>query len=225
LNDTVQKFVHRNIDTYTNQKKFIENASHELQTPLAISINKLESLAEDSRLNPEQLKLVASALDHLERLTRLNKSMLLLSKIENKQFAEASPVNINDLIQKISADFSDQVTFSDLNLNIIKKSTAIQKMNPDLAMILLVNLVKNAIIHNKPGGFVNITIETDLLVVENSGTDKPLNGEKVFNRFHSDESSSGSTGLGLAIVKTICDLYNFKISYQYEQKHIFAIHF
>ncbi len=225
LNDTVQKFVHQNIDTYTSQKHFIENASHELQTPLAISINKLETLAEDSRLNPEQLKLVGSALDHLERLTRLNKSLLLLSKIENKQFAEASQVNINELVQKITADFSDQLSFSDLKSTIIEKSTSVQKMNPDLAMILLMNLVKNAIIHNKPGGFVNITIDSNSVVVENSGIDKSLNGEKIFNRFHSEESSSGSTGLGLAIVKTICDLYNFKISYQYEQKHIIAIHF
>ena len=151
--------------------------------------------------------------------------MLLLSKIENKQFAEASSVTINELIQKITTDFSDQLTFSDLKLKIIEKSTAIQKMNPDLAMILLVNLVKNAIVHNKPGGFVNITIDTNSLVIENSGIDKPLNGEKIFNRFHSEGSSSGSTGLGLAIVKTICDLYNFKISYQYEQNHIIAIHF
>jgi len=225
LNDSVQKFVQRNIDTYTSQKHFIENASHELQTPLAISINKLESLAEDSRLNPQQLKLVGSALDHLERLTRLNKSMLLLSKIENKQFAEASPININELLQKITADFSDQLTFSDLKSTIIEKSRSIQKMNPDLAMILLMNLVKNAIIHNKPGGFVNIAIDANSLVVENSGIDKPLNGEKVFNRFQSEDSSSGSTGLGLAIVKSICDLYNFKVTYQYEQKHIIAIHF
>src|SRR5688572_7838072 len=225
LNETVRKFVQRNIDTYTSQQHFIENASHELQTPLAISINKLETLAEDSRLNPEQLKLVASALDHLERLTRLNKSMLLLSKIENKQFVEALPVNINEFARKITADFSDQLTFSDLKLNIIDKSTAIQRMNPDLAMILLLNLVKNSIIHNKPGGFINITIDTNSVVVENSGIDKSLNGEKIFNRFPSSESSSGSTGLGLAIVKTICDLYNFKISYQYEQKHSIAIHF
>ncbi|HET9432175.1 MAG TPA: histidine kinase dimerization/phospho-acceptor domain-containing protein, partial [Chitinophagaceae bacterium] len=123
LSVTVQKFVQRNIDTYTSQKHFIENASHELQTPLAISINKLEALAEDDQLKPDQLKLVASALDHLERLTRLNKSLLLLSKIENKQFAEASPVDINELIQKIAADFSDQLTFSDLKLTIIEKNS------------------------------------------------------------------------------------------------------
>ena len=225
LSETVQKFVQRNIDTYTSQKHFIENASHELQTPLAISINKLEALAEDDRLKPDQLKLVASALDHLERLTRLNKSLLLLSRIENKQFVEASPVNINELAQKITADFSDQLTFSDLKLNIIEKNPCIQNMNVDLATIFLINLIKNAIIHNKPGGFITITIQNDLLIVENSGVKKPLDEEKIFSRFHSDEPSSVSTGLGLAIVKAIGELYDFKTSYRYEQKHIITVDF
>ena len=225
LNETVQKFVQRNIDTYTSQKHFIENASHELQTPLAISINKLESLAEENQLKPEQLKLVASALDHLERLTRLNKSLLLLSRIENKQFAESSPININELIKKITADFFDQLTFSDLKLTITEKNPCIQKMNPDLATILIINLVKNAIIHNKPSGFITITIRSDSLMVENSGVEKPLDEEKIFNRFHSDQPSAVSTGLGLAIVKAIGDLYNFKTSYRYEQRHIVAVRF
>jgi signal transduction histidine kinase len=225
LNETVQKFVQRNIDTYTSQKHFIENASHELQTPLAISINKLESLAEDEQLKPDQLKLVASALDHLERLTRLNKSLLLLSRIENKQFAEASAVNITELTKKITADFSDQLTFSGLKLTITEKNSCIQKMNSDLAAILLINLIKNAIIHNKAGGFITITIDSDSLMIENSGVGKPLNQEKIFSRFHSDEPSSVSTGLGLAIVKAIGDLYNFKTSYRYEQKHIITVQF
>lgn len=225
LNETVQKFVQRNIDTYTSQKHFIENASHELQTPLAISINKLESLAEDEQLKPEQLKLVASALDHLERLTRLNKSLLLLSRIENRQFDEASAVNMNELTKKIAADFSDQLTFSDLKLTIKEKKICIQKMNSDLAAILLINLVKNAIIHNKMGGFITITIDADSLMIENSGVETPLDQEKIFSRFHSDEPSSVSTGLGLAIVKAISDLYNFKTCYHYEQKHIITVHF
>ena len=224
LNETVQKFVQRNIDTYTSQQHFIENASHELQTPLAISINKLESLAEDA-LKPGQLKLVASALDHLERLTRLNKSLLVLSRIENKQFAEVSPVNFNELTQKIISDFSDQLAFSGLQLTIIEKDSCIKKMNPDLAAILLINLVKNAIIHNRPGGIVAITIHSDRLIIENSGAEKPLAKEKIFSRFHSDKSSAVSTGLGLAIVKAISDLYSFKTSYRYQHNHIITVDF
>jgi signal transduction histidine kinase len=225
LNETVQKFVQRNIDTYTSQKHFIENASHELQTPLAISINKLETLAEGGQLNPEQLELLASSLDHLDRLTRLNKSLLLLSRIENRQFAQQSPVDLNTITKKILADFSDQLTFSNLRLNLIEKRPCIQKMNPDLATILLINLVKNAIVHNTPGGHITIIIDNDSLKVENSGIDKPLDKEKIFSRFHADQSTQSSTGLGLAIVKAISDLYGFKTTYQFEQKHIIQISF
>lgn len=225
LNETVQKFVQRNIDTYTSQKHFIENASHELQTPLAISINKLETLAENAELKPAQLELLAAALDHLDRLTRLNRSLLLLFKIENKQFAEQSTIDLNSLTKKIIADFSDQLSFSNLHLNVIEKDTCIQKMSPDLATILIMNLIKNAIVHNKANGFITITIDRKSLIIENSGIDKPLDEERLFNRFHSDQPSSVSTGLGLAIVKTISDLYGFEIVYNFEKKHIIKIDF
>ena len=98
-------------------------------------------------------------------------------------------------------------------------------MNIDLAAILLINLVKNAIIHNRARGFITITIHSDSLMIENSGVEKPLDQEKIFSRFHSNEPSSVSTGLGLAIVKAIGDLYNFKTSYRYEEKHIITVHF
>jgi signal transduction histidine kinase len=225
LNETVQRFVQRNIDTYNSQKHFVENASHELQTPLAISINKLETLAEDSQLKPEQLTLVASALDHLDRLTRLNKSLLLLSKIENKQFAQSAEVNINELTRKITADFSDQLSFSELTLEIIDRGPCTQNMNPDLAVVLVMNMIKNAIVHNNRGGFVTITIDSTTFTVENTGVTESLMKEKIFDRFHSGSESSNSTGLGLAIVKGICDLYNFTVSYRFGQKHIMAIHF
>ena len=111
LNETVQKLLQKNIDTYTSQKQFIENASHELQTPLAISLNKLEILA-GHQLTNEQLGLLASAIDHLERLGRLNKSLALLSKIENKQFVQQDSIEVNKLVERIVNDFSDQSNFN-----------------------------------------------------------------------------------------------------------------
>lgn len=224
LNETVQKLLQRNIDIYTSQKTFIENASHELQTPLAIGINQLETLAENNQLPDSQLQLLASALDNLERLARLNKSLLLLSRIENKQFPDETPVNINELTAKIITDFSDQSAFNAITVHMIEKNTCIRDMNADLASILITNLVKNAILHNQPGGFVNIVIDKDLLAVENSGS-VPLNEQNIFMRFYTGKPCQTSTGLGLAIVKAIADLYHFRLSYHYEQKHIIKIHF
>ncbi|RYG30681.1 MAG: HAMP domain-containing histidine kinase, partial [Chitinophagaceae bacterium] len=122
LDDTVQKLVARNVDVFNSQKMFIENAAHELQTPLAISINKLETLAE-GKLSREQLGLLSSALDNLERLKNLNKSLLLLSRIENKQFEEDSAVNCNQLITKLLQDFQDQASFSSVKLHLEENAT------------------------------------------------------------------------------------------------------
>ncbi len=225
LNETIQKLLQQNIDTYISQKHFIENASHELQTPLAISINKLETLAETGQLRDEQLKLVADSLDNLERLTRLNRSLLLLSKIENKQFTALSSVHINDLVNKIVADFDDQFDYKNIRITIEDKGKCMVQMNEDLAAIMIINLVKNAIQHNNPGGFVNIIITATSLVVENSGIEIALDGEKIFNRFHSEQPSQNSTGLGLSIVKAIASLYNYRSTYSYTNNHTITINF
>ncbi|MEO5947531.1 MAG: HAMP domain-containing sensor histidine kinase, partial [Chitinophagaceae bacterium] len=225
LNETVQKLLQRNVEVYTSQKQFIENASHELQTPLAISINKLESLAEKSELPDDQLQLLASAIDNLERLTRLNKSLLLLSKIENKQFAEVDAVNINELTATIISDFSDQATFSNVEIKFAVNEPCFQSMNKDIAAVLITNLIKNAIIHNKPGGIVIVTITKNFISVENSGSSQPLDGQKIFDRFHKNELSTSSTGLGLSIVKAIAELYLFHCTYRFDKNHIVTISF
>ena len=225
LNETVQKLLQRNTDIYISQKNFIENASHELQTPLAIAINKLEALADNNQLSESQLQLLASALDNLERLTRLNKSLLLLSKIENKQFGAETPVSINHLAEKIITDFSDQSSFSNLTVTIVENENCIQQMNEDLAAVLITNLIRNAIVHNKPGGFVHVRIHKNSLTVENTGVDIPLDPEKIFTRFHSGQPSQTSSGLGLAIVKAIATHYHFKAAYHFKQQHIITVHF
>ena len=225
LNETIQKLLQSNVDTYTSQMHFIENASHELQTPLAISINKLERLAEYNNFSKEELALLASALNNLERLTRLNRALLLLSKIENRQFSIELEINMNTLIRKIVEDFSDQLSYSSLAINVDEQESCIIKMNEDLAVVMVTNLIKNAIVHNHPNGFINITITKKSLVIVNSGIEKALNVKQLFNRFYKQQPSDTSTGLGLAIVKAITDLYQFKLSYSYNNRHIIHVIF
>jgi len=225
LNTSVEKLLQSNVDSYVSQKNFIENAAHELQTPLAISLNKLELLVEDNQLQPEQAEQIAGVMEHLERLTRLNKSLLLLSKIENKQFAELQKVNINAVVKKIIADFSDQAEFREVKISIQDHALCEQDLNADLANILLLNLIKNAIIHNHPGGEVIIMIDQQVVVIQNSGSDQALDKQKLFTRFHKNAHSPNSTGLGLAIVKAIVDLYHLELTYQYQQYHTWTIKF
>jgi signal transduction histidine kinase len=225
LNNTIERLLKRNIDIYQSQKSFIENAAHELQTPLGIAINKLEAMADSNQLSESQLSLLGSAMDNLERLTRLNRSLLLLSKIENKQFAANKPVNINELVRKIVDDFSDQAIFSDVKIDITEVNTCIQNMNEDLALVLVGNLIKNAILHNRAGGYVRVVIDQNSLIMENSGAPPALDPGKIFDRFSSGRTSPTSTGLGLAIVKAITDLYNFRLTYGFEEKHTFLLQF
>lgn len=225
LNETIHKLIQSNVDTYKSQKHFIENASHELQTPLAISINKLEALAESNNLSEKELLLLSSALDNLQRLTRLNKSLLLLSKIENRQFVAENNINLNDLVKKIVNDFSDQLAFSELTLTVEEQGTANVKMNAELAAVMVVNIIKNAIIHNHSGGSVKIVLKSTAVSIENTGQANALNEQNLFTRFNTEQHSDNSTGLGLAIVKAIADLHSFKVFYSYTSVHTLTISF
>ena len=225
LNESIEKLIKSNTDSYNSQKHFIENASHELQTPLAISINKLEALAETGKLSDTELQLLASALDNLERLTRLNKSLLLLSRIENKQYLQEEEIDFSNLIEKMRSDFSDQLEYSQLTLNIHHDGTPQPIMNADLAMILVMNLVKNAIVHNHRNGTIDIHTTNNFLSITNSGKNIPLDRARLFTRFNNEHQSEISTGLGLAIVKAIADLYSFNISYSFNGRHTITIQF
>ncbi len=225
LNEVVAKMIQSNVDSYNSQKHFIENASHELQTPLAISINKLEALAATGKFSEQESQLLASALDNLERLTRLNKSLLLLSKIENKQFVSTVPVNINALVKKIIDDFSDQLAYREISISVKEKHQAVVQMNEDLSLIFFNNLVKNAMVHNYSGGTIVITIGRESFEIANTGKDQPLDESMLFTRFHKEKQSATSTGLGLSIVKAIAGLFGFKVSYHYEGRHVIRVQF
>ena len=224
LGKTVQSMMERNAETYASQKQFIENASHELQTPLAISINKLESLAESAILDDSQAALLSSAIESLERMTRMNKSLLLLSRIENKQFHHIEAVEIGSVVRQVVEDFGDQVQYRELNVVINETSNCLVQMDPELAVILVTNLIKNAIIHGRTPGDIRINIGDSRLTVTNSG-ERSLDKDTLFSRFQAGRNIH-STGLGLAIARAICILYGFRISYHFEERlHSFIIDF
>ncbi|MBK0403635.1 HAMP domain-containing histidine kinase [Adhaeribacter sp. BT258] len=225
LNETVQKLIKSNIAAFNSQKQFIENASHELQTPLAISLNKLELLVENNNLSEAQLEILASIINNLERSTRLNKSLSQLSRIENRQFPEVAATNFNDLIKKQLEDLTDLAEHREVTLHLEEQGNLQAQVNPDLANILITNLLKNAISHNISGGTVKVQVKPESLTVQNTGSGNALDPQQIFNRFYKGEQNSGSTGLGLAIVKAITDLYGFRIEYSFQDgKHRFTVY-
>ena len=226
LNKTVKKLIERNYETYNNQKQFTENASHEIQTPLAITQSKLELLLQQPGLTRSQTELVASAMDGLERLSLLNKNLLLLTKLDNGQGLQGENININDLTNEILEIFEDQLKSKQISLNIISKDLLTIHANFSLIEILLSNLIRNAINHNINTGSITVEISKDTFRIQNSGGQLTQTPEYFFERFKKHSNSEKSVGLGLAIVKKICDGYHYKVSYGYENNsHTLEIHF
>lgn len=224
LDSSLQKLLERNVQTFNEQKQFIENAAHELQTPLAISLNKLELMV-NQPMDEEQLALAASVMDNLERLIRLNKSLLLLSRINNQQYVGEEEIDLNEVVKQNLRDFSDQAAYKNIQMILEEKDSCKANMNADLAHILVINLLKNAMVHNHSGGEIHVLIEEQAIKIINTGKGEALDEKKIFERFYKQGNNGGSTGLGLAIVKAIINLYGFEMSYTFERKHVFTVKF
>lgn len=225
LNQAIDELIEKNILAFNHQKQFIENVAHELQTPVSVSINKLELLAEKQNLDEEQLQAIGVVIQSLDRLTRLNRSLLLLAKIENHQFTSSAEVHWEGVIKKCVEDFEDHIAYKEIDLQLTIEASPVSAMNAELAHIMLSNLLKNAILHNHSKGNISIHLTHDAITIENSGVSEALDPGKIFERFHSGGNSKQSTGLGLSIVKAIADLYGFKVSYEFNGRHVVKITF
>jgi len=218
LNRGLLTMTERIKNDYLNLKEYIENASHEIQTPLAIINSKMELLMQWGDMKEKQYKIVADAYEASNRLSRLNKTLILLAKIENRQFPESSPVNPAIMINHQLESLEDLIISKKIKVSKRFDNDITIQINPYLAEILLVNLIKNAIRHNITGGDLIIELTKHSLKIANSGPPLQMDPELLFKRFHKASSSPESLGLGLAIVQKICTLYGFKIGYNYRNE-------
>lgn len=225
LNESVERLTLKSKQSYLAQKEFIENAAHELQTPLAICINKLELMLEEGEMTIVQSEAVASVLQNLGRMTRLNKSLLMLSKIDNSQYVAEELIDFNALIRKLASDFKDFATHRDIEIQYIETDKLEYPMNRGLASVLISNLIKNAIVHGTAGKPVGLTILANKIMVKNFGAQTALNNDQIFKRFKKTGSDLRSTGLGLAIAKAVSDRYNLQMNYYFSDRHVFELRF
>lgn len=225
LDKSIRQMWLRNEEIFDEQKIFIENASHELQTPLAITINKLDLMLEDETLTEKLLQQIAAIKAALIRMVNLNKSLLMLSRIENKQYKMVDMVCFNHIANKLIDDFEEFWTSKTISVELHADELFETRMNKELANILISNLLRNAIKYNKHHGSIDIYIDKKQFIIKNSGKNVPLNKNTIFNRFYKEEQDSSSTGLGLAIANSIVTLYDtLKIDYFFEEgKHCFRI--
>lgn len=224
LNEAVMSFASHNEEIFEQQKLFIGNASHEMQTPLAVCMNRLEMLMEDEALTENQLKEIVGTYQTLEYASKLNRSLLLLSKIDNSQFVEEKEIDMNGLVKRYLEDYCDVYAYKNIDVHVEETGNFIVRMNDVLAGILITNLLKNAFVHNMDNGSLCIDISSDSIRLKNSAEDGPLDGKHIFERFYQGHKKDGSTGLGLALVDAVCRHSRLKVKYLYEEGwHIFEL--
>ncbi|HEY6975388.1 MAG TPA: HAMP domain-containing sensor histidine kinase [Chitinophagaceae bacterium] len=225
LNESLNEMSARIYNDYENLKRFTENASHEMQTPLAVIRLKTDVLLQSVAWNEKEMQQLQQIEDATQRLAKLHQSLLLLTKLENRQFLLNEEVNLTDIIKQKIKEREDVLEAKKIlvhtNLQQVKLS-----FHHHLAEILVSNLLNNAIRHTASNGEININLSNKMFSVSNTSFNGELDKEKIFQRFYKATSTSEGTGLGLAIVKEICNVVNAHILYQYQdKKHQFIIRF
>ena len=218
LNDAVSRYASHSEEVFEKQKQFIGNASHELQTPLAICQNRLEMLMEDETLGEEQMGEIVKTYQTLEYVSKLNKSLLLLSKIDNSQYADSKEINLNEVLHRYVEDYQEVYHYRSITLDLQEQGIFRVWMNETLAVVLITNLLKNAFVHNVDEGSIRIEVSSSGIRLGNSAPGSDLDGTRIFERFYQgNKKKEGSTGLGLAIVDAICRQCGLQIRYRFAQ--------
>ncbi|MEZ4966245.1 MAG: HAMP domain-containing sensor histidine kinase [Saprospiraceae bacterium] len=217
LNHTLEQLAHQVRRDYSTVKKFTENASHELQTPLAVIQGKVDMLMQDGSLSESQVQQIDVIGQGARRMSRLNQSMLLLSKIENHQFVERETVDLKSLLNKKLVWLEDFIAEKELDLQIDLAEKTLD-INPFLAETLVTNLLTNAIRHNLAGGLLRITLKENYLKMENSANPPGDSIAHLTGRFARGNPHSEGVGLGLSMVLEICEQYGFKPELAFDDK-------
>jgi signal transduction histidine kinase len=223
LNDNLASTIQQAEHEYNVLKEFTENASHEMQTPVAIVRSKLDLLIQQEYLSEDQAEIIRSAYSGIKRLHKLNQSLLLLTKIENRQFEERAYINLKEKVTEKMEQLHE--VWNETNITVeAHLEDAIISANEVLIDILLNNLFSNAGRHNIANGYISVILQQGTLTITNLGSDAPLDTHKMFQRFYKGSQHSRNNGLGLSIIKQICDHSGIQVTYrQVKHEHHFTL--
>ncbi len=226
LNGSIKSLTEKLSSDYNNLKEFTENASHEMQTPLAIMQSKIELLLQSTNLNESEIKQLQSIYQAGQRLSKLNKTLLTLAKVENRQFSEIEEVNLSELINTKIEIYEDFIEAKKIDIETDIEPEIILETNSTMVDMLVTNLLSNAIRHNIEKGTIFMKLSATHFHISNSGNELSISPENLFNRFKKASSSADSSGLGLAIVKKICEINEWKIDYTFlDEQHQIIVRF
>lgn len=219
LNNAVIGLILRAVTEYKLIMESSENLSHELQTPIAVIKSKLELLSQKEDLDRETVQLLNVMENNINKLSKLNKSLILLMRLENKEEFESGPVNVREILEKHTGFWEDFLSGKGIKL---KADTDIYPeidANDTLIDILISNLLSNACKHNIENGDITITTGSNFIEISNTGLKPSKDTGKFFERFTKSDNVKDSLGLGLSIVNQICNFYGYEIKYSFENNY------
>jgi signal transduction histidine kinase len=226
LNAVLEKMSRKLSDDYYTLKDFTANVSHEIQTPLAIIKSKVELLFQSEQMNEKDMMLIQNVYQSINRLSRIVNTLGILAKIENQQYIEKKRVDFFGKINYHLSNLNDLYESRQIRTSVDKNSDLCISINPYLADVMIINLLKNAFIHNHERGQIRVVIDKNRLIFLNTGPALAKPGKDIFNRFVRGDQQKESLGLGLALVKEICQLNNISINYRYINKiHTMELNF
>ena len=226
LSESLNKMTDKIYSDFLLQKEFTENASHEMQTPLAVIKTRLELLIQSENLKEDEMNQLQVIENSINKLASLNKALLLLVKIENEQFKKIERISLKNTLQKCLIQYQELLKAKNIQVNTYYNNDIFAEINYMLCDILISNLIQNAIRHNIENGIIKIELINRTLLISNTGGLLKIKPEELFERFKKNDSSQESIGIGLAIVKSITDHYNIQIKYETaDHQHLFRLNF
>ena len=225
LNEFLQNMTDKALEDYASVKEFSENASHEVQTPLAVIQSKIELLTE-TEINATQASLLNDIQNSIDKLSRINRSLILLTKLNNHEFSTHRQIKFCIVEKETLFAYSDHLALKNITLNRQCEKSVFVKIHPALTEILLSNLLSNAIRHNLEKGRIEVNLTRHFYQISNTGQQPDVPTHELFKRFKKSNQSNDSIGLGLSIVKQICEVNEFPVYYDFSKGwHTITIYF
>nr|AWJ66320.1 two component system histidine kinase [uncultured bacterium] len=216
LNEYLIELIDRIRQNYRANKQFTQNASHELQTPLSVIKGHVEILLQSPRIGEKEMQSLALVLQNTNRLSKINSSLILLSKIDHQRFIDTEKVNFKKLTEEMLHNFRDLLKIKGLKVQKNYVQDFEVDMSETLGEILLANLIQNAIRHNTEEGYIAIKIDAKSFTISNPGRELTVAPMTLFKRFKKESAVEESLGLGLSIVHRICEQSELEVSYVFE---------
>jgi signal transduction histidine kinase len=227
LRQVLEVMTRRLAKDYKELKEYTDHTTHELQTPLAVIKSKTELLIQSENLGASEMKCLQAINTSVNQLSRLNSTLTLITRIENRQFTEKEKIKLTELLDRHLELLEEHIGLRRIKVEKHYRDEGMELlMDQGLADLLIANLLKNAIVHNMEGGSIILETQPGRLLVRNDGPPLGFNQEELFTRFVRDTRRTGNFGLGLSLVKKVCDHYDFIIEYSFDnQQHTFLLTF